>query len=60
MNYPWHPNNKLDLACLRRGYVSLDRGIPVAPSNWHAREAAARARALSPHDQRLGSISKWP
>ena len=58
MRDPLYPHGKLESACLRRSNFTHDRGISAPRNNWHAREAAARARSLAAHDQRLGSISK--
>ena len=58
--YPRRPDGKLESGCLRRSNFSQDHGLLLRRSSLRLREVAAKVRTLAAHNQRLGSVSKWP
>jgi len=59
MKNPRRPDGKLESASLQRSNFSHD-GLLLRRSGLCLREVASKVRTLAAHDQRLGSISKWP
>ena len=57
---PRRPGGKLESACLQRSKFSQDDGLLLRRSSLRLREVAAKVRTSAAHNQRLGSISKWP
>ena len=58
--YPRRPDDKLESGCLRRSNFSQDHGLLLRRSSLRLKEVAAKVRTLAAHNQRLGSVSKWP